>query len=200
MTDPGNRTYLSGQCSRRPLWLRSLSAGLLLCAFAPLSALKAQAPPPTEYEVQAAYLSNFGRFVEWPVRPGANERDPFYVCVLGQDPFGQLLDAALKGETIGAAPMAPRRVASATDAANCRIVFVNSTKDSELKGILATLKNFNALTVSDTFNFTRQGGMIQFVLDGNRVRFEINLAAAQRVGLTLSSQLLKVAVAIRRAP
>ena len=200
MTDPGNRAHLSGQCTRRPLWRRGFATGLLLCAFASFSGLNAQAPQPTEYEVQAAYLSNFGRFVEWPARPGANERDPFYVCVLGQDPFGPLLDAALKGETIGGAPMAARRVSSAADAANCRIVFVNSTKDSELKGILATLRNFKALTVSDTFDFTRQGGMIQFVLEGNRVRFEINLAAAQRAGLTLSSQLLKVAVAIRRAP
>ncbi len=200
MTGPENRTHLSGQCSRRPLRLRSFVAGLLLCWFASFYELKAQAPLPTEYEVQAAYLSNFGRFVEWPARPSANERDPFYVCVLGPDPFGPLLDAALKGETIGAAPMAARRVSSAADAANCRIVFVNSTKDSELIGILATLRNFKALTVSDTFDFTRQGGMIQFVLEGNRVRFEINLAAAQRAGLTLSSQLLKVAVAIRRAP
>jgi hypothetical protein len=200
MTGSESRAHLSGQCSRRPRWLRGSAAGLLLCAFASFGELKAQTPKPTEYEVQAAYLSNFGRFVEWPARPGVSERDPFYVCVLGQDPFGPLLDAALKGETIGAAPMAARRVASASDAANCRIVFVNSTKDSELKGILATLRNFKALTVSDTFDFTRQGGMIQFVLDGNRVRFEINLAAAQRAGLTLSSQLLKVAVAIRRAP
>jgi hypothetical protein len=200
MTDRRNRTHLSGRCSRRPPWLRSFAAGLLLCAFASSAGLKAQAPPPTEYEVQAAYLSNFGRFVEWPARTGANEREPFYVCVLGADPFGPLLDAALKGETIGGAPMSARRVNSAADAANCRIVFVNSMKDSELKGTLATLRNFKALTVSDTFDFTRQGGMIQFVLEGNRVRFEINLAAAQRAGLTLSSQLLKVAVAIRRTP
>lgn len=200
MTDPGNRAHLSGRCSRCARWLPGLVTGLLLSTFVSVSGLKAQAPQPTEYEVQAAYLSNFGRFVEWPVRPGANERDPFYLCVLGQDPFGPLLDAAVKGETISGAPMAARRVTSATDAANCRIVFVNSTKDSELKGILTTLRTFKALTVSDTFDFTRQGGMIQFVLDGNRVRFEINIAAAQRAGLTLSSQLLKVAVAIRRAP
>ncbi len=80
------------------------------------------------------------------------------------------------------------------------IVYVNFQKDSQLKASLATLRTTSALTVSDTFDFTRQGGMIQFVLDGNRVRFEINLAAAQRAGLTLSSELLKVAVAIRRAP
>jgi hypothetical protein len=200
MTRQVIRAHLSGQCSRRARCLRSLATSLLLCAFGSFGGLKAQAPQPTEYEVQAAYLSNFGRFVEWPPRAGANEKDPFYVCVLGQDPFGPLLDAALKGEAIGGAPMAARRVTSAADAANCRIVFVSSTKDSELKRILATLKNSNALTVSDDFDFTRQGGMIQFVLDGNRVRFEINLAAAQRAGLTLSSQLLKVAVAIRRAP
>jgi YfiR/HmsC-like len=165
-----------------------------------IRSLKAQVPKPTEYEVQAAYLSNFGRFVEWPVRAGANERDPFYICVLGQDPFGPLLDAALKGETIGGAPMAARRVAGVSDTANCRIVYVNPSKDTPLKSVLATLGNANVLTVSDAAGFTDQGGMIQFVLDGNRVRFEINLAAAQRAGLNLSSQLLKVAVAVRRAP
>lgn len=200
MTRQAIREHVSGQRSRRGRWPGSLATGLLLFGFVSCSGLKAQTPQPTEYEVQAAYLSNLGRFVEWPARAGANEKDPFYVCVLGPDPFGPLLDAALKGETIGSAPMAARRVTSAADAANCRIVFVNSTKDSELKGILATLRNSNALTVSDTFDFTRQGGMIQFVLNGNRVRFEINLAAAQRAGLTLSSQLLEVAVAIRRAP
>lgn len=187
-------------CESRARVSGHLAAGLIVCAFAVLFGLRAQTPQPTEYEVQAAYLSNFGRFVEWPARAGANERDPFYVCVLGQDPFGPLLDAALKGETIGGAPMAAKRVTSAADAAGCRIVFVNPSRGSELKGIIAALRNSNALTVSDSFDFTRQGGMIQFVLDGNRVRFEINLAAAQRAGLTLSSQLLKVAVAIRRAP
>jgi hypothetical protein len=201
MTGWGSRARVSGHYLHRPY---RIAAGLIVCAFVHAfiaqSGLRAQTPQPTEYEVQAAYLSNFGRFVEWPARAAATEREPFYVCVLGQDPFGPLLDAALKGETIGGAPMAAKRVTSAADAASCRIVFVNSTKNNELKSILATLRNSNALTVSDTFDFTRQGGMIQFVLDGNRVRFEINLAAAQRAGLTLSSQLLKVAVAIRRAP
>ncbi len=198
MTYPGSRAQLSGQCLRLPRRLRNLARGLLLCGFAALFGAKAQTPKPTEYEVEAAYLSNFGRFVEWPARSAAS--DNFPVCVLGPDPFGPLLDAALKGETIGGAPLAARRVGSAAEAASCRIVFVNSTKDSELKGILAALRNSSALTVSDAFDFTKQGGMIQFVLEGNRVRFEINLAAAQRAGLTLSSQLLKVAVAIRRAP
>ncbi|HEX4136990.1 MAG TPA: YfiR family protein [Bryobacteraceae bacterium] len=161
--------------------------------------LHAQTPKPTEYEVEAAYLSNFGRFVEWPARAGA-ATEPFNVCVLGADPFGPLLDAALKGETIAGAPMAAKRISKPEEAASCRIVFVGSVKDSQLNGILQSLRVSNALTVSDMSGFSRRGGMIQFVLDGNRVRFEINLAAVQRTGLTVSSELLKVAQAVRRAP
>lgn len=162
------------------------------------ASIRAQTPKPTEYEVEAAYLSNFGRFITWPV--AARSADTFNVCVLGQDPFGPLLDAALRGESIGASPMAPRRITTTAEALGCRIVYINSAKDNQLKAILAGLRNSSVLTVSDAPDFTRQGGMIQFILDANRVRFEINLAAAQRAGLTLSSDLLKVAVTIRRAP
>jgi hypothetical protein len=179
-----------------PTWLYFLIAFCCgLVAVAPNVSAQGGGKP-SEYEVEAAYLSNFGRFVGWPARPAAGE---FEVCVLGQDPFGTLLDAALKGETIGGAPMVAKRIAGVTEAAGCRIVFVNPAKETKLKAVLDGL-NSNVLTVSDSPGFTRQGGMIQFVLEDNRVRFEINLAAAQRAGLTLSSELLKVAVAIRRTP
>jgi hypothetical protein len=179
-------------------WMR-FALAVIACGFSVPWDLHAQTPKPTEYEVEVAYLSNFGRFVEWPARAGS-ATDPFYVCVLGQDPFGPLLDAALKGETIAVAPMLAKRIAGPEDAAGCRILFVSSSKDSQLNAILTALRSSNILTVSDMPGFTRRGGMIQFVLDGSRVRFEINIAAAQRAGLTLSSELLKVAVAIRRAP
>ena len=158
----------------------------------------AQDPKPTEYEVEAAYLSNFGRFAEWPVKPVPGEA--FHVCVLGQDPFGALLDNALKGEDIGNSPMEARRITNAEEALSCRIVFISSAKEAQLPGILTALGSANILTVSDMPAFTRRGGMIQFVIDGNRVRFEINLNAAQRAGLSLSSQLLKLAVTVRRGP
>ncbi|MDP9053528.1 MAG: YfiR family protein [Acidobacteriota bacterium] len=150
---------------------------------------------PTEYEVEAAYLSNFGRFAEWPVKPSPGE--PFHVCVWGQDPFGALLDNAVKGEAIGAAPIAIKRISGLEDVLACRILFITSSRESQLPGILTTLGGANVLTVSNIASFTRRGGMIQFVIDGNRIRFEINLAAARRAGLTLSSQLLKLAVAVR---
>jgi hypothetical protein len=195
--------------SRTFRWPCLLVLAAMLCGFPVARNLRAQAPKPTEYEVEAAYLSNFGRFVEWPARAGAasgqsgagpSNAGPFYVCVLGQDPFGSLLDAALKGETIGAAPIVAKRIAGPEEAAGCRILFVSSSKDSQLNAILAALGTSNILTVGEMPGFTRRGGMIQFVVSANRVRFEINLTAAQRAGLTLSSELLKVAVAIRRTP
>ena len=162
-------------------------------------ALDAQTPKPTEYDVQAAYLTNLGRFVEWPGRAPA-PGESFYVCVLGQDPFGPALDAALKGETIGNAPLAAKRLMTPEEAAGCRIVFISASKKAQLKDIFAALAPMNVLTVSDMSDFTRRGGMIQFTLAGRRVRFEINLNAAQKAGLTLSSELLRVAAAVRREP
>lgn len=191
----------TGSCARRlPQAVRGFAAIIVMVGgFLAARNLHAQVPKPTEYEVEAAYLSHFGGFVEWPAKAGS-AIDPFYVCVLGQDPFGPLLDAALKGETIGGAPMAARRLSGVEDAAGCRILFIGTSKAPQLVATLAALGKSNILTVSDMSGFTRRGGMIQFVLDGDRVRFEINLAAAQRVGLTLSSELLRVAVTIRRAP
>jgi hypothetical protein len=164
------------------------------------SVLHAQNPAPTEYEVEAAYLSNFGKFIEWPAKVGTAPVESFNVCVLGADPFGAVLDGALKGDDVGGAPLAAKRVAAPDEALNCRILFVSASKDTQLKAILETLGTSRILTVSDMPGFTRRGGMIQFVVEGDRVRFEINLAAAQRAGLIMSSQLLKLAVAVRRAP
>jgi hypothetical protein len=174
---------------------RAAAALVLACA----GNLPAQAPAPTEYQVKAAYLANLGRFVEWPARAGAAEDQPFNVCVLGDDPFGPALDAALAGETINRAPLISRRIAQPRDAGNCRILFIPLSADARLKAILADLGNAGVLTVSDIPQFSRRGGMIELVLVGNRVRFEINMAAASRSGLTLSSELLKLAVAVRKA-
>src|SRR5271154_810928 len=107
----------------------------MACGLPTAPNLHAQTPKPTEYEVQAAYLSNFGRFVEWPVKAGSGEKEPFYVCVLGQDPFGPLLDGVLTGESIGGVPMLAKRVASVADAANFRIVYVNPVKDAPLRAL-----------------------------------------------------------------
>ena len=162
--------------------------------------LSAQAPKITEYQVKAAYLANFGRFVEWPGSAAVSNSETFNICVLGRDPFGADLDAALAGETIGRAHMLAKRISRPQDAVDCRILFISSSEVSQWKEILAALKTLSVLTVSDMPQFARRGGIIQFLLDGNRVRFDINLAATERVGLNLSSELLKLAVNVSRNP
>jgi hypothetical protein len=134
--------------------------------------------------------------VEWPA--AAAKEDSFAICVLGQDPFGQALDATLAGEAIEGKPVVARRISNPVDSVNCRILFISASEAIRLKEILAAIDKSAALTVSDMPEFSRRGGMIQFVLDGSRVRFEVNLSTARDAGLTLSSELLKVAVEVRR--
>jgi len=159
--------------------------------------MSAQSPRPTEYQVKAAYLYNFGRFVRWPADAAGTET--FSICVLGRDPFGAALDVAIAGVTIEGKRAIARRVDQPQDAAACRIVFVSTSEDQQLSRVLAVLERTRALTVSDMPDFTRRGGMIQFVDDGNRVRFDVNLGSAETAGLELSSELLKVAVGVRRS-
>jgi hypothetical protein len=160
--------------------------------------LCAQNSKPTDFQVKAAYLYNFGRFVEWPTQIAAISGDAFTVCVLGQDPFGPTLDATLAGERIGGKRVVARRISGPQEAGNCQILFLRLTEGDRLNKIIEAVDQKAVLTVSDMPQFVERGGMIQFVLEGNRVRFKVNLTATQHAGLTLSSELLKVATAVRR--
>jgi len=173
----------------------ALAVAWLLVA---VSCMNAQKPSPTEYEVKAAYQYNFGRFVEWPAKVSAAS-EFFSICVLGDDPFGLSFDATIAGESINGKKVVVTRIKRPQDAASCRILFISSSEESRLKEILATLDKISVLTVSDISQFTRRGGMIQVVTAANRVRFEVNLTNAGHAALTLSSQLLKVAVSVRRS-
>lgn len=156
----------------------------------------AQQSKPEEYQVKAVYLFNFGRFIEWP--EAAIKGQTFTICVLGQDPFGRVLDATLAGEAIDNRKLVTRRIASVRDATDCQILFVSSSEASRIPDIVISVSKTGTLTVSDTPGFTNKGGMIQFVLMGNKVRFDVNLTAAEKEGLTISSQLLKVAANVKR--
>jgi hypothetical protein len=158
-------------------------------------------PRPTEYQLKAQYLTDFGRFVKkWGDRPQPGPEESFDLCVLGQDPFGASLDTAARGEEISGSPLVVRRVARPGDATGCRVLYIANSESGHLSNVLGALNNAPVLTVADIPDFVREGGMIEFVLDGNRVKFEINLAVAQRAGLSLSSDLLKVARVVRRTP
>jgi hypothetical protein len=153
----------------------------------------------TQFDVEAVYLYQFGRFVIWPAQTPVSP-DYFSICVLGRDPFGAKLESTVAGERINQLPLTVSRIADVSLAKGCRILYVSSSEDARLPTILSALQNAPILTVGDSAEFVSHGGMIQFVTDENRIRFEINAAAVQRAGLTMSSELLKVASQVHGAP
>lgn len=169
----------------------------LLCLLFPL-ALIAQRGHPSQYDVEAVYLYQFGRFVQWPSQNAA-PTDSFPICVLGRDPFGKTLDTTIAGESIGLLPLRADRLVDANDAKHCRILFISDSENEHLAEILDSLQKSPVLTVSESQDFITRGGMIQFAVVDNRVRFEINLATAEKAGLAVSSQLLKVASTVHGA-
>jgi hypothetical protein len=182
---------------RRPLpWPRRLrAAGALLlaaaCALAAPSAARAQGL--SEYEVKAAFLYNFTKFVEWPPSAFADGNAPLRICVLGEDPFGRSLNAvAAEGEVEGHRLMVVSQETLAR-AAGCQVLFVSRSERERLPQILAPLKSSPVLTVGDTKGFLDQGGIVNFILEGSRVHFEINPVAAEQAGLKISSKLLRLA-------
>ena len=176
--------------------LRHFVALAVLSALVWTSTLHAQSAP-TEYQVKAAYLYNFAKFVEWPPMVMSSDTS-FNICVLGRDPFDSTFQTTIAGETIKGKNVLVKRIPRAQDGAACQILFISSSEEARLKDILAVLDKTSVLTVSDMPQFTQRGGMIQFVTEAKRVRFEVNLTSAERTGLTLSSQLLKVAIGVRR--
>ena len=181
----------------RPLWARFVALVVSAALGALLAApLAAQQPKATEFQVKAAYLYNFGKFVEWP--GGADSSRSFEICVLGADPFGPALDATLAMQSIGGKAVAAKRISKPEDIDSCRILFISSSEEGHLKQVLSALDKTSVLTVSDIPRFSERGGMIGFVLQGDRVRFDVNLASAEDAHLVLSSELLKVASNVRK--
>ncbi len=169
---------------------------LLPCLLNARASAEPEKDKPTQYEVEAAYLFNFGKFVGWP--SGGPADAPFLICILGDDPFGPVLDHTIAGESLGGKQVEDKRIARPEDALGCSILYISGSESGRLNKILSVVQEAPVLTVSDIPDFVQEGGMIQFVLRDGRVRFEVNLAPAQSNGLALSSELLKVAVAVRR--
>jgi hypothetical protein len=177
-----------------------LLIGRLLFALLLVSATRAGAQAdvspaaPTEYEVKAAFLYNFARFVEWP--PEAQRAEPFVIAVLGRDPFGAVLDETVSGKTVAGRPIQVKRASRVDDVRDAQIVFVCASENKDLPAILKALERPGVLTVGDVDGFAERGGAINFTVQSRRVRFEINPARAEQAHLKMSSQLLKLATLV----
>jgi hypothetical protein len=171
---------------RRILW--ALGFAMLL-----LGRTRAQSPTAGEYQVKAAFLFNFAKFVEWPSSNLPDPSAPLRICILGRDPFGEELRNITKGKTVSGRKLQIDQVVDLRQARTCQILFIASSEKAQLKETLEALQGANALTVSDTNGFLEQGGMINFVLENDRVQFGVNRKAAEQAGLKISSKLLSVA-------
>jgi len=182
------RSPVVSQRSLAPRWKRSLF-GVLLC----LLAAAAQAQSATEYQVKAAFLFNFARFVEWPADAFPSADSALQICVLGQDPFGRDFEQVIVDKTVNGHRIEVAHPDGLPQAKACQILFVASSDKQQIRQILEGLKGASVLTVGGTDGFAKMGGVINFVLDDNRVRFEINLKAAELAHLKVSARLLTVA-------
>ena len=176
---------------------RVLATGLAL-AVALLGAVRVRADASVpEYELKAAFLYNFAKFVEWPEESLAGDT-ALAVCVLGDDPFGGTLERTLAGKTVRDHALVLRRFAKPADVRGCHVLFVN-VDPRELTTTLRALEGRGALTVGDADGFAERGGMIGFVTDEQRLRFEVNLDAIERAKLRVSSQMLKLATRVLKS-
>lgn len=171
---------------------------LISCYFLSAICASAQGDRPTDTQVKAAYLFNFGKFVRWQLTPAAGN-DAFPICILGKNSFGAVLDTMVANERIDGRPVVITHLASAQDAGPCRILFVSSSEAAHVKSVLEATRRFSTLTVSDIPGFARDGGMIEFVAHNDRIRFEVNLSPLNAAGLNVSSELLKVATKVTGA-
>jgi len=162
--------------------------------FAIGSKCDAQVSQPTEYQIEAAYIYNFVRFVDWPPQAFASTNAPMVIGVLGKNVFGGSLQQIINGKKINGHELQWAQIDSATEATNCQVVFISDSEKSHLSKILGLLQGANILTVSEADNFIGDGGMIYLFIDEeNKVRFQINNDAARKAGLTISSKLLSLA-------
>jgi hypothetical protein len=183
-------------------WLGSLLALLLACVIGEASAQSGQrgAPPISlEYAVKATYLYKLAPFVDWPPAEFATPDAPFRICVAGEDPFGDYLRNAVAGRGLGTHPFRVEQLDPAAPATGCQILFLGRLPAQDVGQALDAVNGKPVLTVVDS-TAPRAGGIVHFVIDRGRVRFEIDTAAAARNHITISSKLLNLALAVRDRP
>ncbi|HJW09880.1 MAG TPA: YfiR family protein [Holophagaceae bacterium] len=173
--------------------LRSAILGVLIV---PMAACLAQAQGATEYLVKGAFLYKFGEFVDWPADALPGPGGAFVIGVLGQDPFGASLDQIVQGRTVHGRPVVVRRLARVEQAQGVHVLYISRSESDRWEHDISALRGASVLTVADRDRGA--GSVITFHVQENKVRFEIDAAAADRAGLKLSSKLLSLATTVRR--
>jgi YfiR/HmsC-like len=151
-----------------------------------------------EYRIKAAFIFHFAQLVDWPPDTPIDTENSLFLCTLGEDPFQGALESSVAGKLIGNRVMRIRHLAEAQDLQSCQILFIGKGQSRRIPALVTDLHHAPVLTVGETAGFVGVGGMIGFLLQENRVRFEINLAAAESARLKIGSRLLMLAQTVVR--
>ena len=146
-----------------------------------------------EYRVKAAFLFHFAQLVDWPANTPAGADNSLYLCTFGEDPFQGSLESTVEGKVIANRVIRIRHLLRPEDMQGCRILFLGKAQSKHIPMLLADLRDAPVLTVGETPGFLAAGGVVCFLLQENKVRFEINLDAARSAGLKIGSRLLVLA-------
>lgn len=149
-----------------------------------------------EYPVKATYLYKFAPFVEWPQAAFESPASPFVICIAGPDPFGTVLEQAVVSQRVGARPIAVKRLPRGDRSAGCHVMYIGARSGPAAEA-LAAVRGAPVLTVTDSSRGGGPRGVIDFVVQQNKVRFQIDEQAARQNGLSISSKLLSLAVAVK---
>jgi hypothetical protein len=171
----------------------SVLAAVFLIFILILGADRGRAQESEEYRVKAAFLFHFVQLVDWPAGSLGDEKQPLLLCTIGKDPFDGDLEATLQGKSVGTHALQVRHLKDREELHGCQVLFVGNSERRDVLPLLAALKDGAILTVGDSDDFAKQGGMIDFCMENNKVRFDINVDAAGRAKLKISSRLLLLA-------
>jgi hypothetical protein len=156
---------------------------------------------PTEYQLKAAYIYHFAQFVDWPATAFSEANSPLIIGVFGKDPFGNNLQQSVEGKVLNNHPLTVREFHSLEELTNrCHILFICQSEKGRVADIISAVSKTSTLTVSEIPNFTESGGMINFVLESDKIRFQINEINVDNAGLKMSFKLLSLASKLTRDP
>ena len=172
----------------------ALAATFLICGLQ-ARAQNFDASGSSEYLIKAGFIYNFAKLVEWPSYAFANPAQPIVIGVLGNETFAETLERAVDGKKVEAHPFLIKRLKLTKEIKECvcHMLFIASAESSHHDEVIQLLKNSSVLTIAETPGFAKQGGIINFVLEDSKVRFEVNVEAAKQAGLNISSRLLSLA-------
>jgi hypothetical protein len=171
--------------------------GLLLVWDGSPAALMAQEKEANANQVKAAFIVKIAQYVEWPETAFANADAPVVIGILGRDPFGPDFDEALSGQRLRGRVFSIQRYQEPPDEGRCHLLFISRSESNRLRSIFSRFATRPVLTIGDVDRFSQQGGIINFIQEEGKIRFEINVDACKRANLRISSKLLQVSRLIR---